>query len=110
MVPAGASLDYPEIWTCPRSGQCFQILNFNSFDVDAEVAIPDNKNKDGRRMTEMVAFEKSGQSYLAVADRCYVQWWDVKERKQEGEFSCHVACRDYFGEESGKNRECMHGW
>ena len=103
VIPSGPSLARPEIWTCPRNGRHFQVLDADTFDITAEVPFPDNEKRDGRCVTRMTCFEHGEQSFLAVADRWFVQWWDVAERKQVGEFSCHDACRELYSAEQLTN-------
>lgn len=109
VVPSGANLARPEIWTCSRNGHCFQVLDADTFDITAEVPFPDNKKRDGRCMTKMVCFERGGRSFLAAADRWFVQWWDVVEQRQDGEFSCHDACKELYSMEQSTNCKIFMG-
>ena len=52
----------------------------------------------GRKIRHMCPFLLEGRSALAVADRHFLQRWDVEERKKKKDFDCFEACKDIFGE------------
>ena len=98
VIPADGNLDRCEVWVCSQNGHSFQVLDSQMFDVLEEVSMLNDGEHKGRKIRHMCPFLLEGRSTLAVADRHFLQRWDVEERMKKKDFNCFEACKDMFGE------------
>ena len=97
VIPPLANMDSGEVWVCSQTGLGFQIFNPLDCRLKEEVLFPENTGSQGRKIRHLEPLVVSGRSVLAVADRHYVQKWDVKCREKREEFDCFEACKHIYG-------------
>ena len=100
VIPADGNLDRCEVWVCSQNGHRFQILDSETLDILEEVPMLNDSDTKGRKIRHMCPFLLEGRSTLAVADRHFLQKWDVEKReKKKKDFDCFEACKNMFGEQ-----------
>lgn len=100
VIPATGNVEDPEIWVCSSSGRGFSILHNEKFNIVAEVYYSDGPVDQGRKVRDMQPILVDGRSCLAVANRHFIERWDVELRERKGQFNMMTHCADFFGSQS----------
>ena len=102
VIPSGGNMEHTEVWVCSQSVLGFCILDPKSLSVLEEVKPPATEGQSHkiRHVTTIMSRERR---VLVVADRHFLQFWDVGTRRKGEELDCVHACNAVYSE---NNSEC----
>ena len=97
VISPGGNVETTQVWVCSQTVLGFCVLDPREFTVVDEVKVPasDGHSHKIRHMTTTII---RGRSVLIVADRHYIQPWDVQKRQRQDVFDCSGVCKEIYGD------------
>ena len=101
VIPSGGNMKSTEVWVCSQSVLGFCVLEPESFSVLDEVKPPATEGQSHkiRHMTTIMLRE---HRVLVVADRHFLQFWDVGTRKRGDVLDCIDACNPIYSDNNSE--------
>lgn len=88
-VPQSGSRPSAEVWVCPQSGECLQVLSSEDISLKKQMELPP---EEGRRIRHLECVAVQEKCYVFVSDRHLLLKWDVLSRTHVDTLDCHTSC------------------
>lgn len=96
VIPPASNITSTEVWVCSQTRHGFCLLHPRDFHVLEQIDTHEVEDK-ARKVRHMQPMLVNELSFLAVANRHFIERWDVENRMKIDQFDMMTHCNEFYG-------------